>query len=103
MFVHWLVAEAFLGIRPEGLVIRHLDGDGNNNRVENLSYGTPSQNFQDEYDYRGYHWKLTIEDVKDIRERYAKGEPGTSIMRDYGVSKTHVYDIIRGRAYAWLM
>ena len=102
VFVHWLVAEAFLGPRPKEQVIRHLDGNGTNNKVENLAYGTESQNHRDEYDYRGYHWKLTVDDVKNIRNRYEKGEPGTSIMKDYGISKTHVYDIIRGRSYAWL-
>lgn len=45
--VHVLVAESFLGIRPEGLVIRHLDGDNTNNDVTNLEYGTPHQNQQD--------------------------------------------------------
>lgn len=102
MFVHWLVAGAFLGPCPVGQVVRHLDGDNRNNTVKNLSYGTPSQNFQDEYEYRGYHWKLTKDDVKEIRRRYESGEPGTSIRKDYGISKTHVYGIIKGRSYAWL-
>lgn len=42
--VHVLVARAFLGNRPEGMVIRHLDGNPLNNSVHNLRYGTPSEN-----------------------------------------------------------
>lgn len=46
--VHRLVAEAFLGPRPPGLQIRHIDGDSLNSRVDNLAYGTGSQNILDE-------------------------------------------------------
>lgn len=45
--VHHLVAEAFLGPRPEGLLIRHLNGDGGDNRAENLAYGTHAENAAD--------------------------------------------------------
>lgn len=45
--VHILVAAAFIGPRPAGLHIRHLDGDPTNPRVENLAYGTPRENALD--------------------------------------------------------
>lgn len=45
--IHALVAQAFLGPRPDGMHTRHLDGDSLNNCVENLAYGTPSENAQD--------------------------------------------------------
>ena len=45
--VHALVAEAFIGPRPEGAVTRHLDGDPLNNAPGNLTYGTQSQNVRD--------------------------------------------------------
>ena len=44
--VHKIVAEAFLGPRPEGLVVMHLDNDPANNRLSNLRYGTQSENIQ---------------------------------------------------------
>lgn len=44
---HRVVMLTFVGPRPEGLVTRHLDGDGTNNRLSNLAYGTPSENTQD--------------------------------------------------------
>lgn len=45
--VHALVARAFFGPRPEGLEVRHLDGDNQNNTIENLEYGTPAENMAD--------------------------------------------------------
>lgn len=45
--VHGLVAEAFIGPRPDGLVVRHIDGDSLNNRPANLRYGTVAENAQD--------------------------------------------------------
>ncbi|SHJ58468.1 NUMOD4 motif-containing protein [Nocardiopsis flavescens] len=45
--VHRLVALAFIGPRPDGQQVRHLDGDRLNNAADNLAYGTPSQNVRD--------------------------------------------------------
>jgi len=45
--VHSLVAEAFIGPRPSGLDVRHLDGDRYNPRASNLRFGTRSENMQD--------------------------------------------------------
>jgi hypothetical protein len=43
-YVHSLVAETFIGPRPEGMEVCHSDGDPANNRVGNLRYGTRSDN-----------------------------------------------------------
>lgn len=45
--VHTLVAEAFIGLRPLGKEVRHLDNDGTHNNVSNLCYGTPLENGDD--------------------------------------------------------
>ena len=45
--VHTLVAEAFVGPRPSGHVVRHLDGSRDNNNRDNLTYGTQADNVQD--------------------------------------------------------
>lgn len=42
--VHSLVAEMYIGPRPEGQEVRHLNGDATDNRVENLAYGTHAEN-----------------------------------------------------------
>jgi len=43
-WIHQMVAEAFIGPRPPGMQIRHLDGDPANNQLSNIAYGTPSEN-----------------------------------------------------------
>lgn len=45
--VHLLVLETFVGPRPEGLVSRHLNGEGTDNRRANLCWGTPHENAMD--------------------------------------------------------
>jgi hypothetical protein len=47
VFVHSLVLKAFIGPRPDGMVIRHLDGNPANNRLDNLAYGSQSENLFD--------------------------------------------------------
>lgn len=42
--IHRLVMLAFVGPCPEGLEVRHLNGNPVDNRLENLSYGTRSEN-----------------------------------------------------------
>lgn len=45
--VHRLVMMAFIGPKPEGHIIRHLNDDPLDNWLENLEYGTPAQNADD--------------------------------------------------------
>jgi hypothetical protein len=49
MLVHRLVLLAFVGPCPEGQEVRHLDGDPTNNRLDNLVYGSRSENIRDRY------------------------------------------------------
>lgn len=42
--VHGLVAESFLGPRPEGMEVCHDNGARADNRIQNLRYGTASEN-----------------------------------------------------------
>jgi hypothetical protein len=48
---------AFVGPYPEGMEIRHLDGNPENNALENLKYGTRSQNIQDQIRHGVHHFK----------------------------------------------
>lgn len=47
MRVHVLVAAAFIGPRPDGQHVRHLNGDPADPRAVNLAYGTRSDNMLD--------------------------------------------------------
>jgi hypothetical protein len=45
--LHGVVAAAFLGSRPQGAEVRHLDGNPLNPAAANLVYGTRSENVRD--------------------------------------------------------
>lgn len=45
--VNVLMLEAFVGPRPEGMVARHLNDVPDDNRLENLAWGTQGQNRED--------------------------------------------------------
>lgn len=42
--IHSLVAETFLGPKPPGYIVDHIDGNRKNNSVENLQYSTRGDN-----------------------------------------------------------
>ena len=44
--VHVLVAQAFIGPKPVGLDVNHIDGNKENNKVSNLEYVTRSENLR---------------------------------------------------------
>lgn len=100
--VHRLVALAFLGPCPEGQEVRHLDGNPQNNRADNLAYGTRAQNILDVYQ-TGRPWRaLTTDQVRDIRQRLQAGERGSSLAKEYGVSEGSISAIKTGRSFSWL-
>lgn len=57
---HILVAEAFIGPRPEGMEVCHNDGNPSNNHVDNLRYGTRSENARDAVKH-GTHRNTRVE------------------------------------------
>jgi len=87
--VHVIVAAAFIGPRPDGLEINHIDGDKTNNRPGNLEYVTRRENLA-HADTRGLtrrgilngKAKLTEDDVRAIR---ASAETQATLARRYGV------------------
>jgi hypothetical protein len=95
MRVGWLVAQAFIGAAPAQSVVLHLDRDVDNNRVENLAYGSPG-------DARSYHTsraKLTPAQVLEIRQRRAAGEAAPSVAAAFGIAPQTVNAIYRGGSW----
>lgn len=54
-YVHRLVAEAFIGPRPDGTEICHNNGDPADNRVENLRYDSHRSNCEDVLEHGTHH------------------------------------------------
>lgn len=90
--VHNLVAEEFIGKKPAGMVVRHIDNNPRNNRLENLAYGTYLENERDKiengtWNTRNGGAKLTPEKVSEIRRKLSLGASQSDLARDYGVSR----------------
>lgn len=97
-YIHVLVALAFIGPRPPKHDVCHANGDNTDNRVENLRYGTRSENNEDMVRH-GKRW-LPVSTVHEIRRRVAAGERQADVGRALGVKHGTVSDIINGRSYS---
>lgn len=96
--VHRLVAEAFIGPCPEGLIVNHKNAIRSDNCVENLEYLCPRRNSADAAARRnrvgGYAGKLTLEQVERIRQRHYEGDSLAALANAFGVHKTTVSRIV---------
>lgn len=123
-YVHSLVAEVFIGPRPAGFQIRHLDGNKTNNSFDNIAYGTAKQNEADkelhgtkatgnrngthtrpEKRPRGSNHGKTVlheNDVVYIKEQLNIGGRGIGIKlaQTFGVSPQTISDIKSGRVWS---
>ena len=99
--VHQLVLQAFVGPIPSGQEVRHLDDNKKNNRLENLCYGTRSENLLDRH---GKGWlrgeahhqaKLTEAAVRVIRSARHAGISARQLGQQFGVSKVTIQRIAR--------
>jgi hypothetical protein len=80
------------------------------NRLENLSYGTPAQNngadrLRDGTLPRGERSgssKLTEAQVVAIKSRSAAGESRAALGREFGVRPESISHIALGRSWGWL-
>ncbi|MCX4325165.1 MAG: NUMOD4 motif-containing HNH endonuclease [Lachnospiraceae bacterium] len=107
--VHKLVLNAFVGMKPDGLVCRHLNGNPLDNRIGNICWGTPKENAQDamrhgtasclRHGENAVASKLTLDDVITIRKMYSEGHLQKEIAGVFSISQHHVSDIIHGKTW----
>lgn len=101
-YIHRLVAEAFLGLCPNGYEVNHKDGNKLNNNIKNLEYVTHKDNnkhaarlglFPKGQEHHAA--KLTENDVRMIRELVKKGKVSQAAMaRRYNVQPIQVSRIV---------
>jgi hypothetical protein len=109
--VHVLVAEAFIGAKPYKMDVNHIDGNKQNNRVDNLEYLSRSDNHRHAFKlglakspFTGVHGdahrntKISDADVKLLREQFSNGVSRRALATQYGISYYTVWDITTGRS-----
>jgi hypothetical protein len=101
--VHRLVAEAYLEKPFPDATVNHIDGNKQNNRVDNLEWISLKDNIIHSYELgiskRGEDKTQAIlseSDVEIIKLSFVKGASGSELSEQYGVSLTTIYDIRRG-------
>jgi len=105
--VHHLVAEAFIGPRPDGMDVDHVNGDRTNNSVANLRYLTIAKNRSANHRHKdakrpakkGKSTRLTPEIVAVLRAAKQRGENMRKYADDLGVSASTVYHATQGRSW----
>lgn len=105
--VHSLVCAAFHGKKPSVMhQVCHIDGNRENNRSDNLRWGTSKENAADRDGHaktaRGSRnaWsKLKEEDIIKIRTMSQQGLSAPKIGAKFGVKQNAINSIIRG--FTW--
>jgi hypothetical protein len=109
--VHALVAEAFLGPRPQGRYVLHGPGGQADNRPCNLRYGTQKENCADKWrdgtvvlGSKHPESKLSEADVLYIKRELKRKTKNTVriLAAKFNVSAGLIRHIEKGRAWTWL-
>ena len=106
-YVHRLVAIAFLGPVPPGMLVCHGLLGVSDNSIFNLYYVSPQQNMLDRdrdgtnlYGSRCSWAKLTEKDVIAIRHRFSEGASQAQLAMQYAVSRATVCNIVNLKVWA---
>lgn len=101
-----MVAETFLGSKPEGAVVRHLNNCRTDNRPANLAWGTQAENIADKVTHgtrqigeRGSRVILT--EAQALRVIHG-GEPTRVLAQEFGVCLSTISHIRTGRNWRHL-
>ena len=109
VYVHKLVAFQKYGLAAfqEGIHVRHLDGDPENNRDENIAIGTGSENMMDRppsariksaIEAASYRRKISDADTATARRLRAAGWSYKGLMKKYGIkSKGTMHHILHNK------
>jgi len=102
---HRLVAIAFIPNPESKEDVAHIDGSRGNNHVSNLRWSTHRENMLDKFQHgtmgvskgaRNGKSKLTDDAVRNIRSSH---ESGVALSRLYGVTRSVISDVRRGRIW----
>lgn len=87
--VHSLVAQYFIGPRPKGMQVNHIDGNKTNNHYSNLEYVTPLRNVQHSVEMGlKPSWFKSVDNNEFIN--FYRTKNISWIANYYGIKNTHV-------------
>lgn len=108
-FIHRLVCQAFNGDGGDDKVVRHLNGNKDDNRDINLRWGTDKENYEDLVSHgsevlgeRRGKFVITAADVLEVRRLHGLGYSAAGLARTYCVSRGAVRAIISNRTWKHL-
>lgn len=109
--IHVQVAAAFIGPKPEGMQVNHKNGNGYDNRLENLEYVTASENSLHAYriglrkptkgEINGM-CKLNSGDIRAIRDLILQGFTHQQVAQRFNLARQTVGDIATKRSWRHL-
>lgn len=107
--IHRLMWEAVHGEIPDGMTINHKNGQKLDNRIDNLELLTRAENvlharevlglpagWATGHGRRGSTKKLTAEQEAEIHRKRKDGVSVATLAKEYGVSRSLVYNITSG-------
>lgn len=97
--VHTLVLLAFVGPCPEGFECMHLDHNPRNNCLDNLRWGSKSENSKNRPRWKPPTVTITAEDAFHMRFLRNFGASARELAKEFGVTHGHVYKILRGACW----
>ena len=102
-----LVLTTYVGPCPNGMECRHLDGNRLNSKLNNLCWGTRTENSQDAthhgtqvYGEKVGNSKLTNEQVKEIRKSLHNGVTQIQLAIYFQVDQATISNIHRQKTYS---
>ena len=110
-FIHRLVALAFIENVGDKSDVNHIDGNKQNNRVENLEWATRSENVLHAFKNKlmptfsgteTYIARLTVEQVRYIRAKYIPRDVDfgvEALAQKFNVGKTTIRNVIDRKSY----
>lgn len=101
--LHRAILMAFISMPPnEKSMALHIDGNPSNNNLENLTWGSNSEN-QKHSAIHGtlYLSKLSIDDVKEIKSMIGK-KSRKEIAEAFGITPQHVSEIKLGQNWSYI-
>lgn len=101
--VHRLVLSTHDVFIPNGdLDVNHIDGNKSNNHINNLEWVTKSENTRHAHMTGLFKNKVTIEQVKQIKQDLKTTHHHATLAKKYGVSRATIWKIANGVLYDYV-